>query len=89
MVEMIRLDIRISNNLACKTRQLAVQYFGDDSDASLAQVVEVAFRMRYLWSHSVTRGQQDTDEAVSTWEFPELTVNQENGGSIRNWLFRR
>jgi len=37
----------------------------------------------------VEKGQQETDEAISTWEFPELTMKQENNGSIQNWLFRR
>jgi hypothetical protein len=34
-------------------------------------------------------GQQETDEAISTWEFPESTVKQESSDSIQNWLFRR
>jgi len=88
-VEMIELDIGMDNNLTAKTRELAVRYFGDASDASLAQVLEMAFTMRCLWSRSVTRGQQETSEAVSTWEFPESTVKQENSDSIQNWLFRR
>lgn len=88
-MEMIELDIVMENDLIARTRDLAVRYFGDDSDASLAQVVEVAFKMRSLWSHSVNQGQQETGEAVSTWEFPESTVKQENSDSIKNWLFRR
>jgi len=88
-VEMTELDIGMDNNLTAKTRELAVRYFGDASDASLAQVLEMAFTMRCLWSRSVTRGQQETSEAVSTWEFPESTVKQENSDSIQNWLFRR
>ena len=86
---MIRLDIAVSKNLACKTRQMAVQYFGDDSNASLAQILEVAFRMRRLWSHSVKEGQQETDEAVSKWEFTESPFTDEDAGIINNWLFRR
>ncbi len=88
-MEMIELDIVMENDLIARTRDLAVRYFGDDSDASLAQVVEVAFKMRSLWSHSVKQGQLETGEAVSTWEFPESTVKQENSDSIKNWLFRR
>jgi hypothetical protein len=88
-VEMVDLDIEMENDLIARTRDLAVRYFGDDSDASLALVVEVAFKMRYLWSHSVNQGRQETGEAVSTWEFPESTVRQENGNNIQNWLFRR
>ncbi len=86
---MVELDIAMENDLIAKTRDLAVRCFGDASDASLAQVVEVAFRMRCLWSRSVMRGQQQTDEAVSEWEFAELPLNQENSGTIRRWVFRR
>jgi len=88
-VEIIELDIVMENDLIAKTRDLALRYFGDDSDASLAQVLEMAFTMRCLWSHSVRMGQQETGEAVSTWEFPESTTDRENNGSIQNWLFRR
>ena len=88
-MEMIELDIVMQNDLIIKTRDLAVRYFGDDSDASLAQVLEVAFTMRCIWSHSVTRRQQETSEAVSTWEFPESNANRDNNVSIQNWLFRR
>jgi len=86
---MIELDIAMENDLITKTRDLAVRYFGDASDASLAQVLEMAFTMRCLWSRSVTRGQQETSEAVSTWEFPESTTTRENNVSIQNWLFSR
>ena len=88
-MEMIELDIVMENDLITKTRDLAVRYFGDDSEVSLTQLMEVAFRMRCLWSRSVRIGQQETGEAVSTWEFPESTVKQENSDSIQNWLFRR
>ena len=88
-MEMIELDIAMENDLIAKTHDLAVRYFGDDSEVSLTQLVEVAFRMRCLWSRSVRIGQQETSEAVSTWEFPESTVKQENSDSIQDWLFRR
>jgi len=86
---MVDLDIEMDNDLISKTRDLAVRYFGDNSDVSLAQVLEVAFRMRCLWSHSVKEGQLETDEAVSKWEFAESPVTRENSGAIRRWLFRR
>jgi hypothetical protein len=86
---MVDLDIEMDNDLIAKTRDLALRYFGDNSDVSLAQVLEVAFWMRCLWSHSVKGGQLETDEAVSKWEFAELPVTRENSGAIRRWLFRR
>ena len=88
-MEMIEIDIAMENDLITKTRDLAVRYFGDASDASLTQVLEMAFTMRCLWSRSVRMGQQETGEAVSTWEFPESSTNRENNVSIQNWLFRR
>lgn len=88
-MEMVELDIEMGNDLIAKTYGLAFRYFGDDSNASLAQVLEVAFRMRHFWSHSVKEGQLETDEAVSKWEFAESPVTDENSGTIRRWLFRR
>lgn len=88
-MEMVELDIEMDNDLVGKTCDLALRYFGDDSDASLAQVLELAFRMRSLWGRMVKIGQQDTDEAISNWKFPESTMNRDNNGSIQNWLFRR
>jgi hypothetical protein len=75
---MVELDIEMDNALITKTRDLAVKYFGDDSDASLTHVLEMAFAMRCLWSRSIRMGQQDTDEAVSTWESTESTLSQES-----------
>ena len=88
-MEMVELDIEMGNDLIAKTYDLALRYFGDDSEASLAQVLEVAFRMRSLWSHLVEKGQQETDEAVTRWEFSESPVTEENAGTIKGWLFRR
>lgn len=88
-MEMLDLEIEMENDLIARTRDLAVRYFGDESDESLSQVLELAFRMRSLWGRTVKVGQQETDEAVSRWEFPESTVKQENSGNIQDWLFRR
>jgi hypothetical protein len=88
-VETIEFEIAMENDLVTKTRDLAIKYFDDDSDECLEQVVEMAFRMRALWSRSIKQGQQETGEAVSTWEFPESTNGQENSDNIQNWLFRR
>ena len=88
-MEIIELDIAMENDLIAKTRDLALRYFGDDSDASLAQVLEVAFRMRCLWSRSIDEGQDETEEAISKWEFPKSQADQENSESIQSWLFRR
>jgi hypothetical protein len=88
-VETVELEIEMDNELMTKARNLAFRYFGDDTDASLAQVLEVAFRMRCLWSRSIGKGQAETEEAVSKWEFPESPVTGENDDIIRGWLFRR
>ena len=88
-MEMIEIDVGMDNDLIAKTRDLAVRYFGDDSDASLGRVLEVALVMRFIWSRSVMLGQQETDEAVSTWEFLQSTITEENTNTVTDWLFRR
>ena len=88
-MEMVELDIEMDNSLVAKTHDLAQRYFGDDSESSMAQVLELAFRMRSLWGHSIGVGQQDINEAVSNWEFPESTEKRDSNGRIQNWLFRR
>ena len=88
-METVEIEIELDNELMTKTRNLALRYFSDDTDASLAQVLEVAFRMRCLWSRSIGKGQAETEEAVSKWEFPKSPVTGGNGDNISDWLFRR
>ncbi len=47
-MEIVELEIEMDNGLIAKARDLALRYFGDDSDESMARVLEVAFRMRCL-----------------------------------------
>ena len=68
---------------------LAIKLYGDDSEASRKRVVETALKMRIVWSHLVEREQQETDEAVSRWEFSESPGTEENTSIIKDWLFRR
>ena len=89
MVETVELDIVMGDDLIAKTRDLAFKYFADAGDESLAQVLEVAVKMRYLWSRSMESGKLETNEAVSSWEFTDAPINTENSGTIRNWLFGR
>jgi hypothetical protein len=88
-LEMVELDIVMGEDLIGKTRDLAVKYFGDDNDESLARVLQLAFAMRCLWSQSVQGGQHEVDEVVSNWEFSESPVSEENTGTVSSWLFRR
>lgn len=88
-MQTVELDIVMGDDLIAKTRDLAVRYFGDDGDESLARVLKLAFAMRCLWSQSVVSGQQEVDEAVSSWESPESPVTEEDARVIDNWLFRR
>jgi hypothetical protein len=88
-VEMVELDIAMGDDLVTRVRGFAVQYFGDDGDESLARVLELAFAMRRLWSHSVKDGQHEVNEAISNWEFPESAVTEGNRATINDWLFRR
>jgi hypothetical protein len=86
---MADLDIPANNRLLGIIKRLAIELYGDDSEASRKRVVETALEMRIVWSNLVERGRQETDEAVSRWEFSESPVTKENTGTISNWLFRR
>lgn len=86
---MADLDIPANDRLLGVIKRLAIKLYGDDSEASRKRVVETALEMRVVWSHLVERGQQETDEAVSKWEFSESPVTEENTGTISDWLFRR
>jgi len=88
-LEMVELNLVVGDDLVAKTRDLAVRYFGDDGDESLARVLELAFAMRCLWSQSLVSGQQEVDEVVSSWGFSESPSNEEDTGIIIDWLFRR
>jgi len=88
-MEMVELEIEMDDELIHKAHNLALRYFGDDTDTSLARVVEVAFRMRCLWSDSIEKRQDETEEAISQWQFPESPVTGEDSDNIRRWLFRR
>lgn len=88
-METVELDLEMGDDLISKIRDLAVRYFGDDGDESLARVLRLAFAMRCLWAHSVPSGQHEVNEAVSNWGFSESPVTEENTGTISGWLFRR
>ena len=88
-MQTVELEIVMGNDLITKTRDLAMRYFGDDGDESLARVLELAFAMRCLWSQSVVSGQQEVNEATSHWEFSESQATEDNSGPINDWLFRR
>jgi len=86
---MAELDILANDRLLGVIKSLAIKLYGDDSETSRKRVVETALEIRIIWSHLVEKGQQETDEAVSRWEFSESPVTEENTGTISNWLFRR
>lgn len=86
---MADLDVYVDDKLLEGISKLAIEHYGDDSEASRGHVVETALKMRILWSYSVKRGQQETDEAANSWEFAESSSIQENSDTIRRWLFRR
>jgi len=86
---MAELDIFIENGQLDEIAKLAKKQYGDDSEASRRRVVETALEMRILWSSAIIKGQEETDEAVSNWQFPELPATTEDNGKIRRWLFRR
>ena len=86
---MAELEIYIEGKLLEGISEFAIKHHGEDSEVTRQRVVETALEMRMLWSRSVKQGQELTGEAVSSWEFAESPVTQENSGNIRRWLFRR
>ena len=82
-MEKVELNIEMDNNLVAKIHDLARRYFGDDSEESMANVLELAFRMRSLWGHSIRVGQQETNETISNWEFPE-SIEKRDNSNIQN-----
>lgn len=88
-VQMVELDIVMSDDLVAKTYDLAVRYFGNNGDESLARVLQLAFAMRCLWSQSVQGKQNEVDEVVSNWEFSKSPITEKDTDTINDWLFRR
>jgi len=86
---MAELEIYLESKLLEGISKLAMQHYGEDSESSRKRVVETALKMRIVWASSIERGQQETGEAVSTWEFAESPDTEENGDAMRRWLFRR
>lgn len=86
---MENLCVNIDDKQDEEISNLAMKHYGDDSKASRQRVIETALKMRILWSQLVERGQQETDEAVSRWEFAESPSIRENSDRIQHWLFRR
>lgn len=86
---MAELDIYLERHLLDEVAKLALKQYGDASEASQRRVVETALAMRVLWSSSIIKGQEQTDEAVSQWQLPESPVTGEDNDNIRRWLFRR
>jgi hypothetical protein len=86
---MAELDIYIESSLLDEIAGIAIKQYGDDSEASRRRVVETALEMRILWSGSIVKGQDETEEATSQWQFPESTATPEDKDNIRRWMFRR
>jgi hypothetical protein len=85
----VDLDIELDSELVAQIRDLALRYFGDESEESLGRVLALAFRIRCLWSHSILKGYSETDEPVTTWEFSESNDADKSSDSVTDWLFRR
>ncbi len=88
-METVELEIEADKELVAHTRNLALRYFGGDTETSLAGVLDLAFRMRRLFSHAVISGREETDEPVTRWEFPQSTSSQNISEGIQSWIFRR
>lgn len=88
-METVELNVEMDEALITKIHDLAMRYYGADDDAAMERVLEVAFRMRCLWSRSVEARQQEMSEAVSSWAFGESQPKAQDENTICSWLFRR
>ena len=87
---MANLDVELDRDLLEGVRRLAVDLYGDTSDASLARVVEVALEMRILWQDRANVGAGDIEEPVANWEFGGSGSSTERlPHEVEGWLFRR
>jgi len=85
---MTNLELCLEDKLLKGIGELAVKHYGEDSESSRKRVVEAALKMRIVWSRSVEKGQQETDETVTSWEFSEPPTDKDTG-TVSDWLFRR
>jgi hypothetical protein len=86
---MAEVEINIRDEMRKQIDRLTVKQYEDDSEASRKRVIQTALKMRTLWSYSIIKGQDETEEAISYWEFPQSAITSENGHNINEWLFRR
>ncbi len=86
---MTNLELCLEDKLLRGISELAVRHYGEDSESSRERVVEAALKMRLVWSKSVEKGQQETDERVSSWEFSQPPTIKEDTATVSDWLFRR
>lgn len=86
---MVDLEVEAEADLISKVDELALEYFGDTSDVSKGRVLEVGFRMRYLWAHLMEGGENEIGEPIASWEFPDKQSAQQLPREIRGWLFGR
>ena len=85
---MAELDIPVSDRVLEAIKRMAIDLYGNDTDASCKRVVELALEMRILWSSSVEKGEV-TDEALTTWQFPSSEIGITQLDRVQEWLFRR
>lgn len=86
---MVDLEVEADAELNSIVNDLALRYFGDGGDVSRGRVLEVAFRMRCLWSSGMEGSKREIEEPVVSWEFPDGQLPQQPPGHVTNWLFRR
>jgi hypothetical protein len=86
---MTNLDIEFAKEIINGVRSLAVDHYGDGSEASISRVVESALKMRLLSMILVEGGGNEIEEPVTDWEFANKQPAEQLPEEIRSWLFRK
>jgi hypothetical protein len=86
---MAEWDIELGSDLIDGVKRLAARHYGEVSDASIAQVTEVALEMRLLWQEFVKGGESEIEETVVNWNFVNGESTRQLPAEIQGWLFRR
>ena len=85
---MANLDIEFAEEMINAVRSLAVDHYGDSSEASISRVVESALEMRLLSIILVEGGGDAIEEPVTDWEFANKQPAEQLPAGILGWLFR-
>ncbi len=83
---MTRLDLELSARDIDALRRLARSHYGDDTDASVNKVIEVALALRLEWRSVAGEPAQRTHAPVLEWP-EESPADESLPQAVSTWLF--